>query len=133
MEQAKAADGYLPKWRSNHSPRRRREGEKKNKSSILTLMILQCSAAIQQQTAVLPQELLNTNWVQPLFLTQNLIIPIFKLLHVEIVSISQRFGFYHHTEVPGWLQCVFLPTKRVQEFLMLKSLGTSIYPFLATY
>lgn len=29
MEQAKAADGYLPKWRSNHLPRQRREGEKK--------------------------------------------------------------------------------------------------------
>lgn len=28
MEQAKAVDGYLPKWRSNHLPRQRREGEK---------------------------------------------------------------------------------------------------------
>lgn len=60
MEQAKAADGYLPKWRSNHLPRRRREGEREKKPSFLTLMILQCSAAIQQQTAVLQQVLLPT-------------------------------------------------------------------------
>ncbi len=28
MERAKAADGYLPKWRSNHLPRRREEKER---------------------------------------------------------------------------------------------------------
>lgn len=57
MEQAKAADGYLPKWCSNHLPRQRREAQEKI-SIVLTLVLLQCSAAIQQQTVVLQQKLL---------------------------------------------------------------------------
>lgn len=83
MERAKAADGYLPKWRSNHLPRQRRGGErerekKKTQNIISILMKLQCSAAIQQQTGVLQLVLLNRK-VRKTFSSSH-IIPIFKQL-----------------------------------------------------
>lgn len=79
-EQAKAADGYLPKWRSNHLPRRRRE--RGGKAIVLTLMLLQCSAATQQQTAVLQQVLLSAQSGHN-FLFFQLIVLIFKLLSLR--------------------------------------------------
>lgn len=81
-EQAKAADGYLPKWRSNHLPRRRRERERGGKAIVLTLMLLQCSAATQQQTAVLQQVLLSAQSGHN-FLFFQLIVLIFKLLSLR--------------------------------------------------
>lgn len=70
MEQAKAADGYLPKWRSNHLPRQKRG----KKAIILTLVVLQCSAAIQQQTVVL-QRILTSSLKGELVFPLNFLMP----------------------------------------------------------
>lgn len=55
MEQAKAADGYLPKWRSNHLPRQRREGEKKKQQNFNfdDTAVLCCHPAAESGTAPL--------------------------------------------------------------------------------
>lgn len=70
MEQAKAADGYLPKWHSNHLPRQREERERGGNAVILQMALLQCSAATQQQTVVLQLTLLQPPCIQ-LFLTNH--------------------------------------------------------------
>ena len=49
MEQAKAADGYLPKWHSNHLPRRRREN--KNHFNFDVHAVLCCHPAADSGTA----------------------------------------------------------------------------------
>lgn len=56
MEQAKAADGYLPKWRSNHLPRQRREGEggKKQNLNFDDTAVLCCHPAAESGSAPRP-------------------------------------------------------------------------------
>lgn len=64
MEQAKAADGYLPKWRSNHLPRQRREGEKKKQQNFNfdDTAVLCCHPAAESGTAPLIWAPLN-HWL----------------------------------------------------------------------
>lgn len=53
MEHAKAADGYLPKWRSNHLPRRRKKEREREKSCNLSdaTAVLCCHPAAGSGTA----------------------------------------------------------------------------------
>lgn len=50
MEQAKAADGYLPKWRSNHLPRQKR-GKKIHHFNFGCVAVLCCHPAANSVTA----------------------------------------------------------------------------------
>lgn len=67
-EQAKAADGYLPKWRSNHLPRRRRERERGESYSFNfdATAVLCCHPAADSGTATSAS--LSTKWAQLSFL-----------------------------------------------------------------
>lgn len=56
MERAKAADGYLPKWRSNHLPRQRKEGERERENikhhlNFDDTAVLCCHPAADRSTA----------------------------------------------------------------------------------
>lgn len=94
MEQAKAADGYLPKWRSNHLPRRRREDEKINHQFNFDVSaVLCCHPAAHSSTATSPLKLFP---------------------HVSTVGyyfIHQEELLKHSIKVPGELFHMCLPLK----------------------
>lgn len=67
MEQAKAADGYLPKRRSNHLPGQRREREKKKNQDFkfADTAVLCCHPAADSGTAA--KSTVGTSFVTRLF------------------------------------------------------------------
>lgn len=89
----------------------KKRGRKRN-AIILTLLILQCSAAIQQQTAVLQQVLFCLSKFLFPYSTSQRLRGTAALL--DIISYIKKGDVLHSTEVPGWLFHGFVPLKKVQ-------------------